>query len=74
VLLLQPADYSFSTWDKDWLRLNFLPSLFAVLPWVFLPNSVTVARPLVDSITRLRSQGVSFDTIASSRNEEVANK
>lgn len=74
LLLYCIADYTFSTWDPDWLQLNFRPALFNALPWVWLPGKTVVERALVDNIARLRSQGLSFEVIASSRNEEVANR
>lgn len=69
-----PADYTFSTWDQVWLEKNFKASLLTALPWVFLPHNVVVAKTLMEEICRLRSQGISFDVIASTRNERLSNR
>jgi hypothetical protein len=69
-----PADYTFSTWDKKWLDLNFKPALYTALPWVFLPGNVVVSRGLLENIISLRVNGMSFEAIAKTRNKTLANK
>lgn len=69
-----PADFTFSTWDQAWLEENFKASLLTALPWEFLPGNVVVAKTLMEEICRLRSQGISFDVIASTRNERLSNR
>jgi hypothetical protein len=68
------ADYTFSTWDKTWLQVNFKPALLTALPWVFLPGNVVVSRSLMENITSLRVNGMSFESIAKTRNRSLANK
>jgi hypothetical protein len=71
---LLPADYTFSTWNVKWMELNFSPALFEALPWTLLPGKSIMDRSLVNHIVRMRSQGLSFEVISSSRNEEVASR
>jgi hypothetical protein len=68
------TDCKFGTWDTEWLDLNFKPSLLVALPWVFLPGHVVVSKSLVHEVNTLRSQGISFDLIAATLNERVANR
>lgn len=74
VVPVTSADYTFSTWDKAWLEVNFKPALLTALPWVFLPGNVVVSRSLMENITSLRVNGMSFESIAKTRNKSLANK
>eukprot|EP00775_Hariotina_reticulata_P012129 gene12129-12267_t len=67
-------DYTFSTWNVKWMELNFSPALFEAMPWILLPGNSIADRSLVNHIVRMRSQGLSFEVISSSRNEEVASR
>ena len=68
------ADLTISTWDQEWLEVNFKPALFVAMPWLFLSNNVVVDKGLAQEVVTLRSQGLSFEVIAATRNERIANR
>jgi hypothetical protein len=48
----------------DFLHLNFRPSLFAAVGWVWMPGTKLVVGCTLVDITAIRSQGLSFEVIA----------
>jgi len=65
-------DFTFSTWDRGFLRTNFLDVIFDMLPWVYLDENTCICRKLLLHILQSRSQGVAVEQICRSRNEAVA--
>lgn len=74
MLCMLRADYTFGTWDRAFLEVNFHPVLFDLLPYVWLGEGICMSRELVQHIIQCRSQGVSFEQIARVRNEAVASR
>lgn len=71
---LTGTDFSFNTTDPDWLKANFDPLIFDLLPWALLTAKSGVDQPLADQIARARSFGTALTEVASHRNEAVANR
>jgi hypothetical protein len=68
------ADFYFDTRDVDFMNKNFHSAVWAELPFAQLSKFQGISRTLADLLVIERSYGVSFERIAATRNEVVANK